>query len=90
MLSSSFGPKVPAWSGTGDELPERLEVLELGLVGIVVVRGGVVHVGGQPHRVPDAGALDEAQQIGELEFAAARRAVALRNRFGALLLAASS
>src|SRR5437899_13106383 len=31
--------------GAGNEFPERLEVLEHGLVGIVVVRRGIVHVG---------------------------------------------
>src|SRR5581483_6683171 len=41
----------------GDELPEWVEVLELRLVGIVVMRGGVVHVGGQPDRVVHAGRL---------------------------------
>jgi hypothetical protein len=37
-------------------------------------------VGGQPDRVADAGALDERQQVGDLQFAAPWRAsVALRN-----------
>ena len=70
----------------GDEFPERLELLKLRLVGIVVMRGGVMHVRGQPHRVGDAGGLDEAQDVGDLEFAAARRAVALRKRFRALFV----
>ena len=74
VMSSSFGPKVPACSGPGDELPERVEVLELRLVGVVVVRGRVVHVRGQPDRVGDARRLDEAQQVGDLELAAERPA----------------
>src|SRR5256885_761095 len=45
-----------------DELPERLEVLERRHVWIVVVRGGVVHIGGEPHRVVDTGVLDEGEQ----------------------------
>ena len=45
-----------------------------------MVRGRVVHVGGQPDRVPDAGALHERQQIGDLAFAPLRQAVAERNR----------
>src|SRR3974390_3295319 len=42
-----------------DELPERLEILEPRLVGIVIVGCGVVHVGGQPDRVVDRRGLDE-------------------------------
>ncbi len=38
-----------------------------------------MHVGGQPHRVADAGALHERQQIGDLVLAPLRRAVAERN-----------
>jgi hypothetical protein len=34
VLSSSFGPNVPACSGPGDEFPERLEILKLRLVGL--------------------------------------------------------
>src|SRR5262245_64292447 len=64
----------------GHELPERLEILEHRLAGIVVMRGRVVHVRGEPYGVADAGALDERQEVGDLEFAAARRAVALRHR----------
>ena len=72
----------------GDEFPERLEVLEHRPVRIVVVRGRVVHVGGQPHRVADAGVLDEAQQVGDLELAAARRPVALGDGLDAPLAVA--
>ena len=68
----------------GDELPERLEVLEHRRVRVVVVRGGVVHVGGEPDRVADAGMLDEDEEVGDLELAAARRAVALRDARRAL------
>ena len=57
----------------GDELPERGEVLEPRLAGVVVVRGGVVHVRGQPDGVGDAGGVDEAQEVGDLELAAERR-----------------
>jgi hypothetical protein len=38
----------------GDELPERLEILELRLVGVVVMRGGIVHIRRQPHGVDHA------------------------------------
>src|SRR6516164_8896730 len=61
---------------SGDELPERLEILELRLVRIVVMGSRVVHVRGQPHRVVDRRRLDEAQDLGNLKLAAAWRAVA--------------
>lgn len=57
-------------AGPEDEFPERIELLELRLVGIVVMRGGIVHVGGQPYRVDDAGALDGAAG-GRFELSAA-------------------
>jgi len=38
----------------GDEFPERLEILELRLVRIVIMRGRVVRVGRQPNRVGDS------------------------------------
>ena len=47
------------------------------------MRGGVVHVGGEPHRVAHARALDEDEDIGDLELAAARRPVALGDRLDA-------
>ncbi len=59
----------------GDEFPERVEVLELRLVRIVVMRRRVMHVRRQPHRVGDAGRLHEAQQIGNFQLAALGRAV---------------
>src|SRR5262245_41431024 len=55
--------------GAGNEFPERLEVLEHGRVGIVMMRGGVVHVGGDPDRITDAGMLDEGEEIGDFDFA---------------------
>ena len=65
---------------SGYEFPERLEVLEGGLVGIIVMRGGIMHVGRQPYRVADAGVLDEGEQVRDLQLATARRpAVALGN-----------
>ena len=64
----------------GDEFPERVEILEHRAVRIVVVRRGVVHVGGDPDRVDDAGMLHEREQLRDLELAAAGRAVALRDR----------
>ena len=63
----------------GDELPERLEILKDGAVRIVMMRGGVMHVGGQPDRVADAGAFHKGQQIGDLMLAPLRRAVAERD-----------
>ena len=48
------------------------------------MRRGVMHVGGEPDRVADAGVLDEGEQVGDLELAAARRPVdALRDRLDA-------
>jgi len=57
----------------GYEFPERLEILEHGRVGIVVMCGGVVHVSGDPYRVANAGVLDECEQVGDLDLTAARR-----------------
>ncbi len=68
------------------EFPEWLEVLERRLVRIVIVRGGVVHVGGEPYGVAHAGMLDEREEIGDLELAPARGAVvALCDRLDAPL-----
>src|SRR5262249_6957928 len=64
----------------GNELPERLEILEHGAVGIVVVRRRVVHVGGDPHSVADAGVLDEGKEVGDLDLTPARWAIALPDR----------
>jgi hypothetical protein len=49
-----------------------------------------VHIRRQPHGVDDACGLDEAQEVGDFQLAAARRAVALRERFRAFLVGASS
>src|SRR6478736_5600215 len=57
VLSSSPGGPGPGMQRAGDEFPERLEILEGGAIRIVMMRGGVVHVGGQPERVPDTGAF---------------------------------
>src|SRR5450631_2374972 len=56
-------PKSSGVQWPGDEFPERLEVLKLRLVGIVVVRGGVMHIRRQPYRIGDARRLDEAQDL---------------------------
>jgi hypothetical protein len=58
---------------TGDEFPERLEILELRPGRILVVGGSIVHIGRQPDGVGDAGILDVAQQFGKFEFAAGGR-----------------
>ncbi len=67
----------------GDEFPERIEVLELRAIRIVVMRRAVVHVGSQPDDVADLLALDEAQDVGELELASQHRPVAVRRAFPA-------
>ena len=83
-LVERVGAEGAGMDRAGHEFPERLEILECRLVRIVVVRRGVVHVGGEPDRVADAGVLDERQQIGDLKLASARRAViALRDRLNA-------
>ena len=56
----------------GDEFPERLEVLEHRAIRVVIMRGGVVQIGGEPQRVADTGVFDERQQIGDFQAAAAR------------------
>src|SRR5262245_64860105 len=68
---------------TGDEFPERLELLEHRRIGIVIVSGGVVHVGGQPDGVTDARMLDEGEKVADLDFPPARWAVSLSHRIGA-------
>src|SRR5262249_36956809 len=67
------------------EFPEWVEVLKHRPVRIIVMRGGVMHVGGQPDRVANTRMLDEGEKIRDLELAAKRRAVALRDRFDAPL-----
>src|SRR5262245_1615667 len=57
------------------EFPERIEVLKHRAVRIIVMRGGVVHVSGQPDRIANAGVLDEGEKVRDLELAAERRAV---------------
>jgi hypothetical protein len=47
-------PKRSRMQRPGDEFPERLKILKLRFIGIVVVRGRVMHVGCQPHSVGDA------------------------------------
>src|SRR5258708_27777208 len=54
-----------------------------GLVGVVVVSGRVVHIGGQPDGIVDIGALDEGQDVGNLQLPAAGRTVALGDRLDA-------
>src|SRR4029450_11561187 len=50
-------PTSAGMEGAGNEFPERLEVLEHGRVGVVIMRGGVVHVGGDPYRIAYSGTL---------------------------------
>src|SRR5262249_11385164 len=59
--------------GTRNEFPERVEILEYGTVWIVIMRGRVMHVRGDPHSVGYAGVLYEGEDIGDLEFAPERR-----------------
>src|SRR5215468_5025294 len=67
--------------GAGDKFPERIEVLKRGLVRIEIVRRRVMNVGREPDCVADVPALDEGENVGELELAAARRPiVALTDR----------
>ena len=54
----------------GHEFPERFEVLKAGTVGVVFMRGGVMHIGGQPDGVQDLFVADKAQQLCEFQFAA--------------------
>ena len=51
------------------------------------MRGGVVHVGGEPNGIAHASMFDERQQVGDLQFAAERRTVvALGHGFDARVL----
>ena len=63
---------------TGYELPDRLEVLKYRAIWIVVMRCGVVHVGGDPRRVAHTGMFDEGEDVRDLKLAAKRRTVPLR------------
>src|SRR5262245_9538446 len=68
----------------GDKFPERIEVLERGLVRIEIVRRRVMYVGREPDAVADAPVLDEGENVCELELATARRPViALTDRLKA-------
>src|SRR5262249_37896747 len=62
----------PGMQRPGNELPEWLEILKRGPVRIVIMRGGVVQVGGEPERIAYAGTFNEGEQVGDLEAAAAR------------------
>ncbi len=76
------GRECAAVRGPGDELPERIEVRRFRARRIVVMRGAVMHVGGDPHHVADAALLERLEQAGDLELAAQRRAaVAVGDRF---------
>src|SRR5439155_21875355 len=65
--------------GPRNELPERFEVLELRLVRIVIMRGGVVHVGGEPDNIANAGTLDRRKEIGDLVLAPVGRPITERD-----------
>src|SRR5262249_22196383 len=56
----------------GNELPEWLEILKRGPVRIVIVRRGVVQVGGEPERIAYASSFDEGEQVRDLDAAASR------------------
>ena len=62
VLSSSVGAQVPAWIGPDTNSQNGSKSWKCARFGIVVVRRRVVHVGGEPHRVADAGMLDERQR----------------------------
>src|SRR3954463_5262984 len=62
-------PPCAGMQGPRDELPERFELLELRPVRIVIMRCGVVHVGGEPDDVAEAGALHGREKIGDLVLA---------------------
>jgi hypothetical protein len=57
---------------TGDEFPEWRKVLKRRAVRVVIMRGRIVQVGGQPQRVAHPGMLYERKQLGDLEPAPAR------------------
>ena len=63
-----FRPVGAGMQRPGDELPERVEVGEGGAVGAVVVGGGVVDVGGDPHDVAHARRLEGREHASTLEF----------------------
>src|SRR6516162_2710122 len=57
----------PRMQRPGNEFPERLEILKHGPVRIVIMRGGVVQVGGEPERIGYASTFNEDEQVGDLE-----------------------
>ena len=69
----------------GDEFPKRVEVAVLRLRRVVVVRGAVMYVGGDPHHVADSFALDGGQQTRDFQLAAAGRSIHVRWAFEAVL-----
>src|SRR5262249_56897931 len=71
-------PPGAGMEGAGNEFPERLEVLEHGRVGVVIMRGRVVHVGGDPNPIAHAGMVDEGEEIGDFYFSPSQAAIALR------------
>src|SRR5262249_9525749 len=79
------GTKTSGMDRAGDKFPERLEILEYGLVGIVIVRGRVVHVGRHPDRVANVRVLDEGQKVRDFKFTAKRGSIALGDRFNSPL-----
>src|SRR5262245_41234353 len=69
--------KGPGVQGTGNELPEGVEVSELGLRRVIEMGGSIVYVRRQPHDVLDGIVLDELEQVSQLQLAAKRRAIAV-------------
>src|SRR5262245_24785854 len=68
---------------TGDKFPEWLEILKHRAIGVIVMRGGVMHVRGNPDDIVDACLSDEAQEVGNLDLAALGWPVAERHRVAA-------
>src|SRR5690348_4133464 len=85
-LVDLVGPEGAGVDRPGDELPERVELPELRPFGLVVIGGGIVHVGRYPDHIADAMLADEGEEARELELAAQRgTVVAIGPRFeGAL------
>src|SRR5260370_37683940 len=68
-------PERSGMQRAGDEFPERIELLELRLVGIVKMRGAVMHALRQPYGVGEARGLDAAQHVGDFALASSGRAI---------------